>query len=122
MRPLLRSLVSFRFAGRGLRHLLLTQPNFVIHTLAAVLVVVLAAVLGATAVETGLLTVTIGLVLVCEAFNTALEAAVDLASPEYHALAKVAKDVAAGGVLIAAIVAVIVGLIVLGPRLLARVW
>ncbi len=122
MRPLRRSLVSFRFAGQGLRYLLLTQPNFVIHTLAAVLVVVLAAVLGATAVETGLLTVTIGLVLVCEAFNTALEAAVDLASPEYHALAKVAKDVAAGGVLIAAIVAVIVGLIVLGPRLLARVW
>jgi len=122
MRPLRRSLVSFRFAGQGLRHLLLTQPNFVIHTLAAVLVVVLAAVLGATAVETGLLTVTIGLVLVCEAFNTALEAAVDLASPEYHGLAKVAKDVASGGVLIAAIVAVIVGLIVLGPRLLARVW
>ena len=122
MRPFRRSLVSFRFAGQGLRYLLRTQPNFVIHTLAAVFVVVLATVLEATVVELGLLTLTIGLVLVCEAFNTALEAAVDLASPEYHALARVAKDVAAGGVLIAAIVAVIVGLVVLGPRLLARVW
>ena len=65
------------------------------------------------------LALAIGLVLVGEAFNTALEAVVDLASPSRHPLAKVAKDVAAAGVLLAAATAALVGLLILGPRLLA---
>jgi diacylglycerol kinase len=122
VRPLRRTVWSFRFAGQGLRYLLRSQPNFVIHCLAAAVVVVLSVLLGLSPVEVGLLLVTIGSVLVCEAFNTALEAVVDLASPEYHELAKIAKDVAAASVLIAAIVAALVGLTVLGPRLVARLW
>jgi diacylglycerol kinase len=122
VRPLRRTAWSFRFAGQGLRYLLRSQPNFVIHCLAAALVVVLSVLLGLSPVEVGLLLLTIGSVLVCEAFNTALEAVVDLASPEHHELAKIAKDVAAAGVLIAAIVAALVGLTVLGPRLVARLW
>ena len=119
MRPLRRTAISFRFAGQGLRYLLRTQPNFVVHCLAATLVVVLAVALGTSAVETALLLLTIGVVLICEAFNTALEALVDLASPEYHELAKITKDVAAAGVLIAALVAALVGLTIFGPRLAA---
>jgi len=63
--------------------------------------------------------VAIGLVMVGEAFNTALEAVVDLASPAVHPLARIAKDVSAAGVLIAAMLAAVTGLLVLGPRLIA---
>ena len=59
--------------------------------------------------------------IILEGLNTALEAVVDLASPKLHPLAKVAKDVSAGMVLIAAIAAVIIGLLILGPALWARV-
>lgn len=117
-----RTIKSFRFAGQGLSYLLRTQPNFLIHCLAAVLVVALAVALGTTRPEIAVLILTIGVVLVCEALNTALEALVDLASPSYHPLARIAKDVAAGGVLIAAIVAAAVGLMILGPPLLQRLW
>lgn len=114
-----RTLRSFGFAGAGLAYLLQTQPNFRVHLAATVLVLAAALGLGASAAETGVLLLTIGLVLVAEAINTALEAVVDLACPEIHPLAKTAKDVAAAAVLLAAGVAVAVGLIVLGPRLVA---
>ena len=118
LRRLRRTVKSFAFAGQGLAYLLRTQPNFAVHCLAAALVVGFAAALGSSRAETAVLILTIGLVLVCEAFNTALEALVDLTSPEYHRLAKVAKDVAAAAVLIAALVSVAVGLVVIGPRLI----
>jgi len=68
--------------------------------------------------EFALLTLTIGLVLISEVLNTALEAAVDVSTQEFHTLAKVAKDVAAGGVLLASILAVVVGVLVFLPHLL----
>ena len=120
MRPLRRTAISFRFAGQGVLYLLRTQPNFVVHCLAATLAVALAVVLRASPLETAVLVLTIGVVLVCEAFNSALEAVVDLASPDYHRLAKIAKDVAAASVLIAAVMAALVGLLILGPLLVAR--
>lgn len=120
MIPLRRVVKSFHFAVEGLVYLLRTQPNFVVHCSAALFVTTLAVVLGTTPLETAMLLLTIALVLVCEAFNTALEALVDLASPHYHPLAKIAKDVAAAGVLLAALVAAAVGLVLLGPRLLGR--
>ena len=67
------------------------------------------------------LTLTIAIVLAAEGINTALEAVVDLASPDYHPLAKIAKDVGAGTVLLTAIAAVIVGLLLFLPRLLPLV-
>jgi diacylglycerol kinase len=63
---------------------------------------------------------TIAMVFTAEFINTAIEAVVDLASPVHHPLAKVGKDVGAGAVLIAAIAAVLVGLLILGPPLWAR--
>jgi diacylglycerol kinase len=83
-----------------------------------VAVVVLAAWLRITALEWTVIVLVIALVLALEALNTAIELAVTLASPEFHPLAKAAKDVSAAMVLIGAIASVVVGVIVLGPRLL----
>ena len=114
---LVRTLRSFGYAGAGLAYLARTQPNFRVHLGATVAVLGTALGVGATAVEFAVLVLAIGLVLLGEALNTALEALVDLTSPMVHPLAKIAKDVAAAGVLLAAGAAAIAGIAVLGPRL-----
>jgi diacylglycerol kinase len=118
-RQLSRVRKSFSFALAGLGYLLRTQANFWVHLLAAGLVVLLSALLGLTGLELAALVLAIGLVLVAEAVNSALEALVDLASPGQHPLAGAAKDVGAAAVLLAAVCAALVGLILLGPRLSA---
>lgn len=111
---------SFGFAFAGIGYLFRTQRNARIHATVAVIVCALAAWLRVTSVEWAILVLTIAGVVILEGLNTALEAVVDLASPQIHPLAKVAKDVTAGMVLIAAIAAVLVGLLILGPPLWAR--
>ena len=111
---------SLRHAVRGLQ-VLLRQPNARIHALAACVVVALAYGLQVSASEWLALVLAIGLVIGAEALNTALEFAVDLAQPKWHALARDAKDVAAAGVLICSLAAAVVGLVVFGPRLWAMV-
>lgn len=109
---------SFRYAFAGLGYCLRTQRNFRIHTLAATLVTVLGVLLGLSWVEWAVLALTVTMVLAAEMVNTVVEAAVDLASPAYHPLAKVAKDVAAGAVLVTALGAVVVGACVFLPHVL----
>lgn len=111
---------SFRFAFAGWRHLLRTQPNARIHLAIACAVIIMGLWLGLGASEWASLWLAIGLVLAAELFNSALEAFVDLASPEVHPLAQAAKDMGAGAVLVSACVAVIVGLLILGPPLIER--
>ena len=111
---------SFRFALDGIAYLFRTQRNARIHAVIAVIVCLLAAWTRVTRIEWAILVLSIACVLILEGLNTALEAAVDLASPQIHPLAKVAKDVTAGMVLIAAIASVIVGLLILGPPLWQR--
>lgn len=111
---------SFRCAFTGLGYTLRTQRNARIHISIAVVVVIAGLVLHLTGSEWAVIAVTMGFVFVAEMFNTVMEAIVDLATPEYHPLAKQAKDVAAGAVLTAAITAVAVGILILGPPLLAR--
>ena len=82
----------------------------------------LAAWLRISRVEWAVIIFTIALVLILEGLNTAVEAAIDLASPEFHRLAKAAKDLAAGMVLIASIASIGVGLLILGPPLWARLF
>jgi diacylglycerol kinase len=113
---------SFRYALAGLSYLLRTQPNARIHLGITVVVVVVGAWLGLPARDWAVIAVTAGLVFAAEAFNTALEAAVDLVSPERHPLAKTAKDVGAAAVTLAALAAVVVGLLLLGPPLWARLF
>ena len=112
-----RTVRSFGYASEGLTYLARTQPNFRVHLLATLAVIGTAVGIGATAIEIGVLVLAIGLVLLGEALNTAVEALVDLTSPVVHPLAKVAKDVAAAGVLLASAAAAITGVVVLGPRL-----
>ena len=112
--------LGFKYAGEGLLHAIRTQRNFRIHLMATLLVVIMGTWLRLPATSWAILALTIGMVLVTEMMNTAAEALVDLASPDYHPLAKLVKDVAAGAVLVIALSAVIVGLIILGPPLLAR--
>src|SRR5215213_1149653 len=112
---------SFGFATAGIMTLVLTQPNARVHLVLGTGAASLALWLGVSALEWALLTLTVGLVLVAEAVNTAIEAAVDIASPSIHPLARQAKDIAACGVLISAITAVIVGLALFAPRLLAMI-
>ena len=112
--------LSFKHAGEGVLYAIRTQLNFRIHLVATVLVLIMGTWLRLPGTSWAILVLMIGLVLVTEMMNTAAEALVDLASPDYHPLAKLVKDVAAGAVLLIALTSVVVGLIVLGPPLLAR--
>ena len=111
---------SFRHAFAGLRYVLRTQKNAWIHTVATILVLVFALWLNINPQGCAILILTIGTVWTAEFVNTALEAVVDLASPQNHPLAKVGKDVGAAAVLIAAMSSVIIGLIILGPALVIK--
>lgn len=111
-------IASFRYAFRGLWYAVRTQRNARVHIGIATLAIVVGIVLGISAVEFAMIFVAITNVFVAEMFNTVFEVCVDLASPEYHPLAKIAKDVAAGAVLLSAMLAVIIGLLVFGPHLL----
>lgn len=113
-------LKSFSHAGRGLRVLFVSEHNARLHAVAAILAVALSLWLELSRTEWALILFAIGGVIAAEAFNTAVESIVDLVSPEHHPLAGRAKDVAAGAVLAVAIGACAVGLLVWGPRLVAR--
>lgn len=110
---------SFRFAWEGIVHAFQTQRNFRFHTLISLAVTAVGIVLGLSPPEWAILALTMALVLQAELVNTALEAIVDHVAPEFHTLAKIAKDCAAGGVFVVAVGAVAVGLFLFGPRLLA---
>jgi diacylglycerol kinase len=108
---------SFGHAARGVRILVATQPHARIHLVAAVGVTLAAWLLGASAMEWCVLLLAIGLVWVSEGVNTALELAVDLASPEHHPTAGKSKDVAAGAVLLASCLAAVIGAVIFLPKL-----
>lgn len=114
-------LTSFRCAFEGLWEALRTQRNLRIHFFIAFVTILAGIVLQLTAIEWALITLTIGGMFVAELFNTVVEATIDLITDRYHPLAKRAKDISAGAVLVAAIVSVIVGLLIFGPRLLNRI-
>ncbi len=105
---------------RGFWYVLRTQRNAWIHAVIATLVFILSFWLRLDAREWAIIILTTAMVFTAEFLNTAIEAVVDLASPQKHPLAKVGKDVGAAAVLIAALAAVLVGLLILGPPLWAR--
>lgn len=100
--------------------MLRTQRNTWIHAAASLVVLVLGGWLGLQALEWAVIILAITMVWMAEFLNTALEAVVDLASPQQHPLAKVGKDVGAAAVMLVAVAAVVIGLLVLGPPLWAR--
>lgn len=110
-------LSAFRHAFDGLWYLFTTQRNAQIHLLISAIVVTLGAALGLERWEWLVLVLTIALVLAFEGINTAIEATVDLVTNKYHPLARTAKDVSAGAVVLCAVAAVVVGSIVFLPHL-----
>jgi diacylglycerol kinase len=113
---------SFKPAFAGLAHVWRNTPNLWIHTFISIAVIAVGLWLGIDLVNWAVIAVAMAVVWAAEFFNTAIEAVVDLASPQHHKLAAIAKDVSAGAVVITAFAAVIVGLLVLGPPLWARLF
>lgn len=113
-------LEAFRCAFSGLWYTLRTQRNMRIHLLIAAAVAILGLWLRLSADQWAILAATSGLVLVSEMINTVVEGIVDLACPDYHPLARTVKDAMAGAVVLAAIIAVVVGLLILGTPLWGR--
>jgi diacylglycerol kinase (ATP) len=108
--------VSFQYAGSGLKYAFLTQRNFRIHALIGSVAIGLGLGLQLPPVELALIGLTIGLVMTLELLNTAIEAVVDLVvDTQYHELAKIAKDCAAGAVLMSTIAAIGVAACLLLP-------
>lgn len=106
---------SFRSAFIGLLHCLRTQRNFRLHLLATILVLGAAYILRIQKIEVLILSFSILLVLTLEMINTTLESLIDLVAPDWRAKARVAKDVAAAAILLAAIGAVFVGIVIFSP-------
>lgn len=113
--------MAFRNAARGLYVMVRTQRNARIHLAVALLVVVLGFLLKISIKEWCMIVLAIGMVLAAEGVNTAIEKAVDLASPGYNENARNAKDVAAGAVLLTVIASVVTGLLIFLPRLLVLI-
>ncbi|MGH2994965.1 MAG: diacylglycerol kinase [Gaiellaceae bacterium] len=110
-------LQSLNYAFEGVIHVLRTQRNMRIHFAIATVVLILAFSYGVTRLELVALLVAISFVLIAEMVNTAIEATIDLSTPSFDPLAKVAKDIAAGAVLIASVNALVVGYLVFADRL-----
>ena len=120
-RPRINRLQSFRCAFAGIWHTLKTQRNAQIHVGIGALIIGVGLILGLSLAEWAILALTCGFVIATEMLNTATEYAMDLLTTENHPQIKTVKDVAAGAVLVAAITAVVVGLLILGPRLIELV-
>jgi diacylglycerol kinase (ATP) len=111
---------SFNFAFEGIIHVLRTQRNLRIHFAVAVAVLILALVVDVTKMELIALLISVAFVLIAEMLNTAVEAAIDIATTSFDPMAKLAKDIAAGAVLIAAINAIAVGYIIFSGKVADR--
>lgn len=109
---------SFKYAFQGIKQSYKGEQNLKIHTFIAILVLVFAFFLKISFFEWVTVLVLIGLVLMAEFFNTAIEYTVDLASPKIHPLAKAAKDTASAGVLVIAIISAIIGLLFFVPKII----
>jgi diacylglycerol kinase (ATP) len=107
---------SFNYAIEGVIHVLRTQRNMRIHFAVAVVVIVVAAAVGVSKIELIALLISIAFVLVAEMINTAVESAIDAATTSFDPMAKLAKDIAAGAVLIASVNAVAVGYLVFAGK------
>ena len=110
-------IAGFGYAFSGLWYALRTQRNARVQVLIATLAIGMGILLRISAVEFAMIFVAITGVLIAEMFNTVFELCVDLASPEHHPLAKIAKDVSAGAVLLSAMLSVVIGLFIFGPHL-----
>lgn len=113
---------SMKYAFSGIRYVLRTQKNSWVHLFFTVLVIILGLLLKLGITQWVALVLCIGMVWLAEFLNTALEAAINLISPDQHPLAKICKDVAAGAVLITAICSIVTGILIFLPPLYALLF
>ncbi|HLQ72385.1 MAG TPA: diacylglycerol kinase family protein [Bacillota bacterium] len=111
--------IGFVYAWNGLVEIIKSERNFKIHFTVCIIVLIVNIILNLSAVEWAIILLAIGGVLITETFNTAVERMIDYVKPEIHPSAKHIKDIAAGGVLIAAIISVVTGTIIYFPKLIA---
>ena len=112
---------SFKYAMEGWKYVYQNETNIWIHTVVAILVIIMGIWLELSRIDWAILVVTFMAIMMAEFINTAIEAVVDMTMPEIHSLAKTAKDVAAGAVFLGAFGAIIVGLLILGPPLVEKI-
>jgi diacylglycerol kinase (ATP) len=117
MRPRITLIDSFNYAFQGVIHAVRTQRNMRVHMLAAIIVLVVAIPIGVTRMELIALILAIGFVLITEMINSAIEGAIDVATTSFDPLAKLAKDMAAGAVLISTVTAVSIGFLVFNEHI-----
>ncbi len=113
---------SFAYALAGIGYMLRSQANTRIMGAATVAVLIAGCWTGLDALRWSILALALALVWIAEFINAAIEAAVNISTPSFHPLAKVAKDVAAGAVLIAAFAALLIGALILAPPLLGKLY
>jgi diacylglycerol kinase len=111
-------LESFSHALDGIGHTIRNERNMRIHLVAAVLAICAAIIFKVSAIEYVMIFIAIGLVLICEIINTIVELIFDVLYKDYNENAKLAKDMAAGATLIAALLAVVVGIFIFGWRVM----
>lgn len=117
MHPLKRHTISFKHAIDGLTYTFRSQPNFRVHSIFAFFAISAGLFFSISPSEWAVIVLVVAWVLVVEMINTSIEAVVDLHTDVFHDLAKIAKDVAAGMVLLSAVMAVIIGLIIFLPKI-----
>ncbi len=118
MQELKKRINSFKYAFEGILTTVKSEMNMKIHLFVMILVIIAGVILKLSATEWKLCIILFSLVIAGELFNTAIEAAVDMVMPEFHPKAKIAKDAAAGGVLVLAIGAAIIGLMIFIPKII----
>ena len=116
MRSRISLIDSFNYAFQGVIHAVRTQRNMRVHMLAAITVLVVAIAVGVNQMELIALVIAIAFVLITEMINSAVEGAIDVATTSFDPLAKLAKDMAAGAVLIATVTALTIGFLVFNDR------
>lgn len=112
-----RRLMSFVYAGKGIQYFFKTQPHAMIHSLATIIVIGFSIWLPLSLIEWCLIILAIGMVFTSELINTSIEVFIDFISPSYNTSAGRSKDLAAGGVLFAALSAAAIGLIIFIPKI-----
>lgn len=108
---------SIKIAFEGLLFVFRTQKNAWVHLSITALVIVVGALVDLSHLEWVVIVITLGMVWAAETFNTAMEVLIDYVSPEQRPVAKTCKDISAAGVLIAALMSILVGVLVFGPHL-----
>lgn len=109
---------SFKYAIQGIKSAFKTEQNLKIHFIIALLAIILGIAFKISYIEWAVCFLLFGFVITAELLNTAIEVTVDLAMPEKNEKAKLAKDIAAGAVLISAIIAILVGMVIFLPKII----